>query len=140
MPEYSKQLQLFSMSLKLERKKRKLTKTQLANATGITRERQSEYEKGRCYPCVGYLIKLSEMGFEFNGINVSNSGASSSSDEAVLNLYRNANPTCQLEALRILADGLLHQQSTCHNSAVIAGKQTIISNHSKTITTIILVS
>lgn len=47
--------------IKLLRRKRKLTQTQLANKLGVTPQAVLKWEKGLSYPDIATIIKISEL-------------------------------------------------------------------------------
>lgn len=52
---------MFGDKIKLLRRKRKLTQSQLANELNVTAQAVSKWEKGLSYPDIETIIKISEL-------------------------------------------------------------------------------
>lgn len=132
------QLQLFALKLKSQRKQKELSKKEVANLVGISKKKQAKYERGEKPPCIKYLFKLFNIGFDLNELGI-NDVFSERYDEMILAIYRLSSSKKRQKILEILLSDLSqeHKTYTNHNSAVMAGKQVIETNKSKTITTVI---
>lgn len=127
-------LHLFAKNLKAQRKHHRLTKKQTAYLAGVTRKQQALYEKGEEFPCLRYILRLSEAGFELNKLLGMSDALCDRHEQILLELYRNANKETQHRVLQILLNGDCISEpfaSTNQNNALLAGNQSITNFETK---------
>ena len=119
----------FSGRLKEERKRVKLTQTELALNAGITKSAQVDYEKERLPAFATYLEKVAEAGLDVGYIVTGQRGPVPLTPEetALLELYRAAGPALRAAALAVLGTGSAGgvQISGSGNNVVAAGGSTV---------------
>lgn len=92
--------------LREERKRLKLSQTQLAEVAGTTKNSQSNYEKGKVCPSATYLVAVATVGVDVQYVLTGQrSGITmlTEEDRALLALFHQAPSTLRQAALAVLA-------------------------------------
>lgn len=99
---------LFGERLKEERKRLKLSQTELAELAQVTKQSVFAYEKGNRKPDAAFLEAAANAGMDMSYLFTGeHSGVDpvSAEDRRLLDLFRNATPAMQQAALVLLATG-----------------------------------
>lgn len=118
----------FSVRLKEERKRLKITQKELAARLEITEQAQVAYEKNRLPQFANYLEKLADFGFDVGYIVTGqHGGVQLSADEAeVLALLRKAAPAVRETALMVLRTGtVISKQVNVGRDLTVSGDFTL---------------
>ena len=98
----------FSIRLKKEREKLKLSAEAFGAMAGVRKTTQYNYEKGEIKPYLEYLSYIAAMGCDINCIVTGQVGSNQLSDteKQLIHLFRNASPQTQLATLRTVDEAL----------------------------------
>ena len=92
--------------LREERKRLKLSQTQLAEVAGTTKNSQSNYEKGKVCPSATYLVAVATVGVDVQYVLTGQRSGTTmltEEDRALLTLFHQAPSTLRQAALAVLA-------------------------------------
>ena len=105
----------FSERLKEERKRLKLTQTELATAGGVVKKSQVVYESGKgASPSADYLEKIASIGVDVQYLltGIRSEVALNPEERMALTYFRGAEPSIRKAALAVLISGGANQGIT----------------------------
>lgn len=113
----------FSVRLKEERKRLKLTQPQMAERAGTTRQSQLKYEKGVQSPGADYLQAIAALGVDVQYLltGVRSETALTPEEKRILHFYREAAPAIRKAALAVLESGISSSQSVTIHGDMTGG-------------------
>ena len=108
----------FSIRLKKEREKLKLSAEAFGAMAGVRKTTQYNYEKGESKPDLEYLSYIAAMGCDIHYIVTGQVGNNQLSDteKQLINLFRNASPQTQSATLRTVDESLSSHQLNCREN------------------------
>lgn len=98
----------FFERLREERKRLKLSQTELATLAGTTKNSQLNYEKGKICPSATYLAAIAKAGVDVQYVLTGQRAAApvlTPRQKALIDLYEAAPPSIQTAALAVLTTG-----------------------------------